>query len=122
QSRGTDRGAERGRRLRAGEVPRHGTGAGEGRDRQEDRRTGNHRRRGAAEERNQGARPHGGAQGEPGQGQSGGEEGGSGQSRAADETQGCRGGRGRPVTRILAGTSGWSFKEWKGSFYPKELP
>lgn len=24
--------------------------------------------------------------------------------------------------RILAGTSGWSFKEWKGSFYPKELP
>ena len=24
--------------------------------------------------------------------------------------------------RILAGTSGWSFKEWKGSFYPRELP
>ncbi|HWA56215.1 MAG TPA: DUF72 domain-containing protein [Gemmatimonadales bacterium] len=24
--------------------------------------------------------------------------------------------------RILAGTSGWSFKEWKGSFYPKGLP
>ena len=24
--------------------------------------------------------------------------------------------------RILAGTSGWSFKEWKGSFYPKDLP
>lgn len=23
---------------------------------------------------------------------------------------------------ILAGTSGWSFKEWKGSFYPKGLP
>jgi uncharacterized protein YecE (DUF72 family) len=23
--------------------------------------------------------------------------------------------------RILAGTSGWSFKEWKGSFYPKGL-
>ena len=23
---------------------------------------------------------------------------------------------------ILAGTSGWSFKEWKGSFYPKDLP
>ena len=23
--------------------------------------------------------------------------------------------------RILAGTSGWSFKEWKGSFYPKDL-
>jgi uncharacterized protein YecE (DUF72 family) len=22
----------------------------------------------------------------------------------------------------LVGTSGWSFKEWKGSFYPKELP
>jgi len=24
--------------------------------------------------------------------------------------------------RVLAGTSGWSFKEWKGTFYPKELP
>ena len=24
--------------------------------------------------------------------------------------------------RVLAGTSGWSFKEWKGSFYPKDLP
>ncbi len=24
--------------------------------------------------------------------------------------------------KLLAGTSGWSFKEWKGSFYPKELP
>ena len=24
--------------------------------------------------------------------------------------------------RILAGTSGWSFKEWKGSFYPSDLP
>lgn len=24
--------------------------------------------------------------------------------------------------RILAGTSGWSFKEWKGGFYPKGLP
>jgi len=24
--------------------------------------------------------------------------------------------------RLLAGTSGWSFKEWKGSFYPKDLP
>jgi uncharacterized protein YecE (DUF72 family) len=23
--------------------------------------------------------------------------------------------------RMLAGTSGWSFKEWKGSFYPKGL-
>ena len=23
---------------------------------------------------------------------------------------------------LLAGTSGWSFKEWKGSFYPKDLP
>lgn len=23
---------------------------------------------------------------------------------------------------ILAGTSGWSFKEWKGLFYPKDLP
>jgi uncharacterized protein YecE (DUF72 family) len=23
---------------------------------------------------------------------------------------------------LRAGTSGWSFKEWKGSFYPKELP
>jgi uncharacterized protein YecE (DUF72 family) len=23
---------------------------------------------------------------------------------------------------ILAGTSGWSFKEWKGFFYPKDLP
>ncbi len=24
--------------------------------------------------------------------------------------------------RILAGTSGWSFKEWKGTFYPPDLP
>ena len=24
--------------------------------------------------------------------------------------------------KILAGTSGWSFKEWKGTFYPKDLP
>jgi uncharacterized protein YecE (DUF72 family) len=24
--------------------------------------------------------------------------------------------------QILAGTSGWSFKEWKGSFYPPDLP
>ena len=24
--------------------------------------------------------------------------------------------------RLRAGTSGWSFKEWKGSFYPKGLP
>jgi uncharacterized protein YecE (DUF72 family) len=23
---------------------------------------------------------------------------------------------------ILVGTSGWSFKEWKGGFYPKDLP
>ena len=23
---------------------------------------------------------------------------------------------------LRAGTSGWSFKEWKGSFYPKDLP
>ncbi|MGQ0702029.1 MAG: DUF72 domain-containing protein [Gemmatimonadales bacterium] len=27
---------------------------------------------------------------------------------------------GRPAVRV--GTSGWSFKEWKGSFYPKDLP
>jgi uncharacterized protein YecE (DUF72 family) len=27
---------------------------------------------------------------------------------------------GRPA--VLVGTSGWSFKEWKGSFYPKDLP
>src|SRR5262249_55093208 len=26
------------------------------------------------------------------------------------------------VVRILAGTSGWSFKEWKGTFYPKGHP
>jgi uncharacterized protein YecE (DUF72 family) len=26
---------------------------------------------------------------------------------------------GRPA--VLVGTSGWSFKEWKGSFYPKDL-
>ena len=25
-------------------------------------------------------------------------------------------------TRILAGTSGFSYKQWKGSFYPEELP
>jgi uncharacterized protein YecE (DUF72 family) len=24
--------------------------------------------------------------------------------------------------RVLAGTSGWSFKEWKGTFYPADLP
>jgi uncharacterized protein YecE (DUF72 family) len=24
--------------------------------------------------------------------------------------------------RLLAGTSGWSFKEWKGVFYPRDLP
>jgi uncharacterized protein YecE (DUF72 family) len=24
--------------------------------------------------------------------------------------------------RVLAGTSGWSFKEWKGKFYPSDLP
>jgi uncharacterized protein YecE (DUF72 family) len=24
--------------------------------------------------------------------------------------------------RILVGTSGWAYKEWKGSFYPAELP
>jgi uncharacterized protein YecE (DUF72 family) len=24
--------------------------------------------------------------------------------------------------RILVGTSGWSYKEWKGSFYPDDLP
>ena len=24
--------------------------------------------------------------------------------------------------QVLAGTSGWSFKEWKGGFYPKGLP
>ena len=24
--------------------------------------------------------------------------------------------------RILVGTSGWSYKEWKGSFYPSDLP
>jgi len=24
--------------------------------------------------------------------------------------------------RVLVGTSGWSFKEWKGSFYPADLP
>jgi uncharacterized protein YecE (DUF72 family) len=24
--------------------------------------------------------------------------------------------------RILVGTSGWSYKEWKGSFYPEKLP
>src|SRR5688572_25362779 len=24
--------------------------------------------------------------------------------------------------RILVGTSGWSYKEWKGSFYPPKLP
>jgi uncharacterized protein YecE (DUF72 family) len=23
---------------------------------------------------------------------------------------------------VLVGTSGWAFKEWKGSFYPKDLP
>ena len=23
--------------------------------------------------------------------------------------------------KILAGTSGYAFKEWKGNFYPKEL-
>jgi uncharacterized protein YecE (DUF72 family) len=26
-----------------------------------------------------------------------------------------------PSMRILAGTSGWSYKEWKGSFYPEKL-
>ena len=24
--------------------------------------------------------------------------------------------------RVLAGTSGFSYKEWKGSFYPEDLP
>ncbi|NIN10895.1 MAG: DUF72 domain-containing protein, partial [Gemmatimonadales bacterium] len=24
--------------------------------------------------------------------------------------------------RILAGTSGYAYKEWKGSFYPNDLP
>jgi len=24
--------------------------------------------------------------------------------------------------RVLAGTSGYSYKEWKGSFYPDDLP
>ena len=24
--------------------------------------------------------------------------------------------------RLLAGTSGWSYKEWKGVFYPPDLP
>ncbi len=24
--------------------------------------------------------------------------------------------------RILVGTSGWAYKEWKGSFYPADLP
>jgi len=23
---------------------------------------------------------------------------------------------------VLVGTSGWSYKEWKGSFYPPKLP
>jgi uncharacterized protein YecE (DUF72 family) len=32
------------------------------------------------------------------------------------------GGGGGSGGRLLAGTSGWSFKEWKGSFYPKDLP
>ncbi|HEY3203295.1 MAG TPA: DUF72 domain-containing protein [Thermoanaerobaculia bacterium] len=26
------------------------------------------------------------------------------------------------VMRVLAGTSGYSYKEWKGSFYPEDLP
>ncbi|HUH12984.1 MAG TPA: DUF72 domain-containing protein, partial [Longimicrobiales bacterium] len=24
--------------------------------------------------------------------------------------------------RLLVGTSGWQYKEWKGSFYPEDLP
>ena len=28
----------------------------------------------------------------------------------------------RGFTKILAGTSGFSYKEWKGSFYPEDLP
>ena len=27
-----------------------------------------------------------------------------------------------PKTRFHVGTSGYSYKEWKGSFYPKGLP
>ena len=28
----------------------------------------------------------------------------------------------RDPMRILVGTSGWSYKQWKGSFYPADLP
>ena len=29
---------------------------------------------------------------------------------------------GRDATRLSVGTSGFSYKEWKGSFYPEDLP
>ena len=28
----------------------------------------------------------------------------------------------RPTTNVWVGTSGYNYPEWKGSFYPKELP
>src|SRR5260370_794954 len=32
------------------------------------------------------------------------------------------GGASIPTGRLLVGTSGYSYKEWKGSFYPQKLP
>jgi uncharacterized protein YecE (DUF72 family) len=28
----------------------------------------------------------------------------------------------RPESRLIIGTSGWSYADWKGSFYPKDVP
>ena len=50
--------------------------------------------------------PHGRAQGEPRVGAAGGED----REEAAES-----------IVKLLAGTSGYAFKEWKGSFYPEDL-
>ena len=85
----------------------------------------------AAPSRDQDHRPHGRAEGEPGQegpaapekkpGKGANEE--ARKPRAAPrEAEGRRARVSGTKVRILVGTSGWSYKEWKGSFYPAKLP
>src|SRR5439155_15641414 len=90
------------RQLRAREVQGQCSRARDGDDSAQGGRSGHHGRR-VARRRRQDHRPHGSAEGEP---------------RAHDDPS-----RERPqsVMKLLAGTSGYAFKEWKGQFYPGDL-
>src|SRR6185503_21054928 len=92
--------------VRAQQVQGHGSRADARDHPAQDRRPGHHVRRRAGH-RDQDARLDGSAESQPRQGEA--EQEGEGRVEA------------HGLVKILAGTSGYAFKEWKGNFYPADL-